>query len=109
MTFRKDDVQKPMMGLLPPKALLAISRVLTFGAAKYGPNNWHQVANRSRYYDALQRHLTQWWAGEDKDQDTGESHLAHAGCCLLFLLELEIRGMAEDDRPLVGKDERKGV
>lgn len=28
----------------------------------------------------------------------GESHLAHAACCLLFLLVHEIQGLGEDDR-----------
>jgi len=101
-TFRKDNQGKPCPSLLPPRALLAVARVLTHGAAHYGRENWHKVTNRSTYFDALQRHLLAWWSGEDKDAGTGESHLAHAGCCLLFLLELEARGFThvEDDRPV---------
>lgn len=39
-----------------------------------------------------------WVAGERCDPETGESHLAHAACCLLFLLVHEIQGLGEDDR-----------
>jgi len=55
-----------------------------------GVNNWQQVENpRERYYDAAMRHLYAWFNGEPKDLETGESHLAHAICCLLFLLWFE--------------------
>jgi hypothetical protein len=90
VAFRKDDGTKNMMGCVPPRALLAVGRVLTFGARKYGRDNWHKVDDRRRYVDAMLRHIYAWQAGEACDQDTGESHLAHAACCLLFLLELEL-------------------
>ena len=44
---------------------------------------------KERYYDAAMRHLYAWFNGEPKDIETGESHLAHAICCLLFLLWFE--------------------
>lgn len=28
--------------------------------------------------------ITTWWSGERIDEETGESHLAHAACCLWF-------------------------
>jgi hypothetical protein len=80
-------------------ALREIAHLLTFGAEKYGDDNWTQGAAWSRYFDALLRHLTAWWGGEDKDEETGRSHLAHAGCCLLFLLAYELRASGRDDRP----------
>jgi hypothetical protein len=104
--FVKHDAGKNLLGCLPPRALMSIGRVLTLGAAKYSRDNWHKVRERSRYYDALLRHLFAWWAGEDKDPESGESHLAHAGCCLMFLLELEEVGLAEDDRPHFRNDKR---
>lgn len=36
----KYDAGKPRLDLLPPKAILAIGEVMTYGAAKYGANNW---------------------------------------------------------------------
>ena len=97
-TFKKSDAGKPDPSLLPPRALLAVSRVLSKGAEKYGRDNWHKVDVRSRYVGALLRHVLAWMGGQDKDPDSGEPHLAHAACCVLFLLELEALGLGVDDR-----------
>ena len=40
---RKDDDGKLRYDLIPPLALEEVVRVLTFGAEKYGPNNWRAV------------------------------------------------------------------
>ncbi len=83
---RKDDREKPRWDLLPFEALAPIVDVLTYGARKYAPENWRIVPDaRRRYYAAAMRHMVAWWAGERNDPETGMSHLAHAGCCLLFL------------------------
>lgn len=91
----KFDGTKPRMDLLIdgcPNALEAVASVLTFGAQKYADNNWHKVANgKSRYKAALMRHLTAAARGEEFDSETGMSHLAHAACNALFILELEFR------------------
>jgi hypothetical protein len=44
-----------------------------------------------------------WWRGEDTDPETGLSHLAHAGCCLMFLMEYQRNSWGTDDR-LKGPD-----
>ena len=86
---QKFDSEKPMMGLIPPKAEEALARVLTFGAKKYAPDNWRKVPDaQRRYMDACLRHLNAHRKGEGSDPETGESHLAHAACCVMFLLEL---------------------
>lgn len=83
----KFDLGKPRFSLLPTGVLTSVLKVLEYGAKKYSVNNWQHVENpRERYYDAAMRHLYAWFNGEPKDQETGESHLAHAICCLLFLL-----------------------
>lgn len=88
---RKLDAGKPRWSLLPWNALAAVVAVLEFGARKYAPGNWRHVPEaRQRYFDAAQRHLVAWWQGEANDAETQCSHLAHAVCCLLFLLALEI-------------------
>lgn len=87
---RKADAGKPRWDLLPHLAAAAVVRVLTFGAERYAPDGWLSVPNaRTRYYAAALRHLTAWWLGEKRDPETGESHLAHAACCVLFLLDVE--------------------
>jgi len=97
--FLKFDEEKNRLELLPTEAIFAIGKVLTHGAKKYEDNNWRKGSEWHRYYGALQRHLNAWWSGENKDKETRLSHLAHAGCCLMFLITYEIRGLGKDDRP----------
>lgn len=90
-TGRKDDAGKPQYRLLPVRGLAAIVDVLTFGAQKYAPDNWMKVNNAvERYEDAMLRHLFAWKSGEKNDPESGLPHLAHAGCCLLFLMHFEL-------------------
>jgi len=96
----KYDSGKIGVHLLPPEPLLEIARVLDFGAKKYAPYNWTKGIQYSRVFGAALRHLWSWWRGEDKDPETGISHLAHAGCCVLFLLQYETTRRSFDDRPV---------
>lgn len=96
--FVKDDNAKTRYDLLPPELLEETARVLTFGAQKYSAHNWAQGASWSRYFSAMMRHMWAWWRGEDNDPETGFSHLAHAACCLSFLIAYQRRGLGEDDR-----------
>jgi len=105
--FIKADVGKNLLGCLPPRALLATGRVLSYGAKKYSRDNWHRNRSLARYFDAMLRHLFAWWSGEDKDSETGESHLAHAACCIMFLLEMVEVGQFDDDRPEFGRAEEE--
>lgn len=89
---------KPRMDLLPVVAIHEIAEVLTYGAKKYEDNNWARCPRWGRYVAALLRHVFAWMRGEDKDPETGFSHLAHAGCCVMFLLECQANGWGEDDR-----------
>ena len=91
MTGIKHDNGKPRFSLIPPSSLREIAQVLTFGANKYAPGNWMHLKNaRERYSDALLRHVYAWMDGETLDPESGLHHLAHAGCCILFLLYFEI-------------------
>lgn len=88
---RKFDGGKLQYGLLPPEALKATVEILTFGAEKYEPDNWKYVPDsKRRYFDALQRHLWDWKNGEQNDPESGKNHLAHALCCLMFMLEKDL-------------------
>lgn len=85
---QKHDGGKLRWDLLPPEATEAVVKVLTHGAQKYGPENWRNVEEpRRRYYAAAMRHLNAWRQGFEADPDSGLPHLAHAICCLLFLVE----------------------
>jgi hypothetical protein len=90
MVGNKFDSGKPRMDLIPPHAEKMLAEVLTFGAAKYGPENWRMVPDlRSRYIAAAMRHINAWRIGEENDQETGLPHLAHAMCNLAFIVEVE--------------------
>lgn len=86
----KHDYGKARFSLLPVGPLREVVDVLTFGATKYSPENWKYVSQaEERYSDAVLRHLFSWIEGEKIDPESGKSHLAHAMCCLLFLLWFE--------------------
>jgi len=88
---------------MPGDALEEIAKVLEFGAIKYSARNWELGMAWSRPFAALMRHMWAWWRGEDKDSETGLTHLAHAGCCILFLLSFELRRVGTDDRAKLEK------
>ncbi len=78
--------------MLPWSVVSKVVDVLGYGADKYAPDNWKHVDNwRERYFNAMQRHILAWWDGERNDHETGYHHLAHAGCCLLFLLARDLQ------------------
>lgn len=88
---KKFDQGKLRWSLLPLQSMREVVRALMFGANKYGDHNWKLLLQqdpkaRERYYDALERHITDWWDGAEYDDESGLHHLAHAGCCVLFLL-----------------------
>lgn len=61
-----------------------------FNITVSGADNWKTLPNASRrYYDAAIRHLTAWWDGERNDPESQLPHLAHAACCVIFLLWLD--------------------
>ena len=86
---QKFDAGKPPMGLLSTAALTKIAEVMAFGAQKYSAHQWRSGIEWQRLLDAALRHLLAFNDGQDVDEETGLSHLAHLGCCIMFLLEFE--------------------
>jgi hypothetical protein len=87
----KLDQDKLRFDLMPALAEEAIVGVLTYGARKYSPGNWRKVPElERRYFAAARWHLSAWQRGERIDPESGLRHLAHAACCLVFLLEDEL-------------------
>lgn len=89
--FLKFDTSKLRYDLIPPSAMKALAKVLTYGAKKYKPNNWQTVDDTERYVGALYRHLEAWRQGEINDTESGCTHLEHALTNLAFLIELDAR------------------
>lgn len=85
---RKLDVGKLQFHLVPWAELGEVVRVLEYGAKKYAPGNWRKVENgKERYLNAAFRHLAAFADGEALDPESGLHHVAHAACCVLFLLK----------------------
>lgn len=108
VTDPKTGGQKGMkperMALLPWGVLREISKVYGFGAKKYddpkvGPYNWRRGYAYSLSFDAMQRHLSAWWEGEDMDPESHLPHLCHAAWHIFNLLFYQMNGVGKDDRP----------
>ena len=96
MSGVKYDAGKPRLDLLPPKAILAIGEVMTYGAAKYGPNNWQGV-EPERYTAALLRHLMAYMDGEETDAESGLPHLWHVLTNAAFAVAITEEGRREEE------------
>ena len=98
---KRADGGKARWDLIPFDALDEIVQVFTFGAAKYGDFNWQKGMSWSRCFGSTMRHLSKWWQGEDKDPESGLSHLAHAATNIIFLMYYSKRSKLQefDDRP----------
>lgn len=94
----KFDQDKLPLHLLSTEAMNQTAAVLQFGAQKYAEHNWRKGFAWSRPLAAAMRHITAFNNGENKDPESGLSHLAHAACCIMFLLEFEKTHKHLDDR-----------
>lgn len=92
--------KKPRVAAIPPIAIMALGTAMQTGADKYGAFNWRETSvTASVFYNAMLRHLEQWYSGENHASDTGVHHLAHlmAGAAIIF--DAEMNGVFLDDRP----------
>lgn len=97
---KRFGVAKPSPHFIPPIAILEESVVMALGGTKYGAYNWNdKPVDASTYYDAALRHIMSWYTGEDRDPESGASHLAHARACMAILLDAQATGTLIDDRP----------
>lgn len=94
----KYDHKKLRLDLLSTIAIEEVAKVLTFGADKYSAHNWRSGFAYSRLLGACLRHIFAFMRGETNDPETGLCHLAHAMCCLMFLLEHVLASFGSDDR-----------
>lgn len=87
-TAVKFDNDKVDWMILPYDALEEIIKVMEFGARKYARGNFAsgEGLEYTRVLNSLMRHILAFSRGEDLDPETGISHMAHAGCNVLFLL-----------------------
>ena len=90
--------RKPKWSLVPQSSLLPMVRVLEFGATKYGDYNWAKGLSIRETCESLKRHLDAFMEGEDKDNESGLSHIGHIQCNALFLSWMMENRSDLDDR-----------
>lgn len=96
-------IKKVNLHLAPPSAVVYLADAMEDGAKKYGPYNWRKnKVTLSIYLDACERHLKQYFDGQDNAEDSGKSHLAHAIACLGIIIDAKETGNLVDDRPIPG-------
>lgn len=94
----KKDSGKPRMELIDWGFIEETAKVLGFGAAKYEEHGWRKGMKVSRVIGSLFRHAIAFAMGQDKDPESGLSHLGHVGCNLMFLVAYMRDNPALDDR-----------
>jgi hypothetical protein len=77
--------RKSRPDLLPSEAVLAAGRVLAFGLEKHPDELWKTLSVED-HVAACTRHLFTYLGGEKQDNESSESHLAHALCRLAFAI-----------------------
>jgi len=80
----KHDNGKSRVDLIEPCFMLGMGHVLQFGAEKYGEDNWRSGIKVRRNIGAAMRHILSYLHGQDKDGESGLSHLFHAAVDLMF-------------------------
>jgi len=92
-------LSKPKISDVPPVALFAIGGAMSDGATKYGRYNWRATGTTaSVFYDAMMRHLVDWYNGEEYAHDSGIHHLAHLMASCAIILDSQAQGCFNDDR-----------
>ena len=95
---RKDE--KPIqLHAIPWEALQELGKAYAYGKGIYGDYNFRKGYKWSLSFDAMQRHQWAFWHREDRDEESGLYHMAHAVWHGLNLLFYSITKEGEDDRP----------
>lgn len=85
--------------LIPTRPLWLLAEHYGRGAAKYQDRNYERGYLWSLSYGAAQRHLNQFWAGEDTDAETGTLHVIAAAWHCFALALFIFTHPEKDDRP----------
>lgn len=93
------DNGKAPLAMLPWAGLREVAAVQQYGADKYGAfHNYRKGMEVSRNLSCAMRHIADFMDGRDLDAESGRSHLGHAACRILFVLQNLADGTAIDDR-----------
>ena len=93
-------IAKAYRSVVPLGVLWELGVAMLEGALKYGRHNYRKAGVRaSVYYDATNRHLDDWFEGQDIDPASGLSHITKAIASLTVLRDAMMNDMWTDDRP----------
>ena len=93
-------IKKVPTHVIPSNVTSELGLALLEGALKYGSFNWRVAGVRvSTYVDAVNRHISAFFNGEDIDPESGISHVTKAIACLVVLRDSQMYGNVNDDRP----------
>jgi hypothetical protein len=109
---------KPKYSIIGLDTLEQCARVLEFGAAKYGRNNWRKGLPITEILDSMLRHIAALSSGELIDQESGLPHIGHIQANAMFLgnvnntmdieekqpkqVELALKAMGKDGETVTG-------
>ena len=96
-----DDAGKIPFEIIPPVVLEETAAVFQYGAEKYGIFNWRKGMPWQKLMGSILRHLMAWEDGEDTDLESNLPHLSHAIADAMMLLDYQINGLGEDNRPRI--------
>lgn len=106
-TGSKNDSGKPRMELIPAEFTIEVAKALTFGANKYADDNFRKGISYKRLLGAAKRHIEQELAGIETDNESGLSHLAHAGASLAMYSFMKTHRPDLDDRYKYTEEQKK--
>lgn len=94
-------IRKVSFCCIPFPVLAEVALGMQEGGMKYGRHNYRDkgVAT-STYIDAVFRHVTEYWEGEDIDEESGVHHLSKAISTLVVLRDAILNDKCTDDRPI---------
>ena len=84
--------------LIPTEPLRLLATLYGRGAEKYDDDNWRRGYDWKFSYAALQRHLNQFWAGEDIDPEMQVPHVINAAWHCFTLAQFMIDHPEYDSR-----------
>lgn len=74
--------------LLPWAEIMEVAELYGTGAKKYPAHNWTKGYDWSLSFDALQRHLSEFWLGREYDDGEGGTGLPHLSCVAFHVFAL---------------------
>lgn len=97
-TGGEKGVKDARFDLIPIGPLTQLARLYGRGAEKYDSHNWRRGYEWSKSYAAMMRHATQFWGGENIDEEMDLPHLTAVIFHAMALLEFMENHQQFDDR-----------